>query len=278
MGVEKPLTFQEDDLEQKAYSKVKDGNDNLCALIKVRLTNSLPNPLILEVGGLGVTRAEERPDGEYWFFIPYQVKNLEFKCKGYNPTPKIPVNLKEGCVYTITLRVDASTSIVTTVQESTNYLKILINPADAQIKIGRSKTYEMGYQIVDSEGWFSMELDYGTWYYQIEHDLYKTYSGSVNLDSQTQALSVNLEPNYSTLGMSSDPSGAVIYLDNKKLGETPYFSSDKIKKGKYRLRIMKTNYYSLDTLITINGDGRRQDFKFSLRPQFGSVSITCEDK
>ncbi|MGM9787831.1 MAG: PEGA domain-containing protein [Candidatus Cryptobacteroides sp.] len=278
MGVEKPLTLQEDDLEQKAYSKVKDGNDNLCALIKVRLTNSLPNPLILEVGGLGVTKAEERPDGEYWFFVPYQVKNLEFRSKGYAPMPKIPVNLKEGCVYTITLRVDASTSVVTTVQESTNYLKILINPADAQIKIGRSKTYEMGYQIVDAEGWFSSELDYGTWYYQIEHDLYKTYSGSINLDSQTQALSVKLEPNYSTLGISSNPSGAVVYLDNKKLGGTPYSSSDKIKKGKYRLTIMKTNYYSLDTLISINGDGRRQDFNFSLRPQFGFVSISCQDR
>lgn len=277
MSVDGELTFLENDQEQKAYSKVKDQNNNLCALIKVSLSRTLPNPLILEVGGLGVTKSEERPDGEYWFFVPYQVKNLEFKCKGYTTIPKIPVNLRAGGVYALKIRVSASSNLVINEELTSGYLKIKLNPADAQIKIGRSKTYEWGYQPVDSEGWFSCDLDFGTWYYQVEHDKYLSYSSQVKLGPDTPELSVNLKPNYSNLKITSEPSGATVFIDNEKLGNSPYTSDRKFKKGAYHLRVMKSSYYSLDTLIHVNGEGKQQAINVALRPQFGTVVLTCED-
>lgn len=277
MSVDGELTFLENDQEQKVYSKVKDQNNNLCALIKVSLSRPLPNPLILEVGGLGVTKSEERPDGEYWFFVPYQVKNLEFRCKGYTPIPKIPVNLRAGGVYALKIRVSASSNLVINEELTSGYLKIKLNPADAQIKIGRSKTFELGYQLVDSEGWFSCELDYGTWYYQVEHDKYLNYSSQVELGPDTPELSVTLKPNYSTLKITSEPSGATVFLDNEKLGNSPYTSDIKYKKGPYHLRVMKSNYYSLDTVINVKGEGKQQAINVALRPQFGTVVLTCED-
>ena len=277
MSVDGELTFLENDQEQKAYSKVKDQNNNLCALIKVSLSKPLPNPLILEVGGLGVTKSEERPDGEYWFFVPYQVKNLEFRCKGYTPIPKIPVNLRAGGVYALKIRVSATSNLVINEELTSGYLKIKLNPADAQIKIGRSKTFELGYQLVDSEGWFSCELDYGTWYYQVEHDKYLSYSSQVELGPDTPELSVALKPNYSTLKITSEPSGAIVYIDNEKLGNSPYTSDIKYKKGPYHLRVMKSNYYSLDTVINVKGEGKQQAINVALRPQFGTVVLTCED-
>ena len=277
MSVDGELIFLENDQEQKAYSKVKDQNNNLCALIKVSLSKPLPNPLILEVGGLGVTKSEERPDGEYWFFVPYQVKNLEFRCKGYTPIPKIPVNLRAGGVYALKIRVSATSNLVINEELTSGYLKIKLNPADAQIKIGRSKTFELGYQLVDSEGWFSCELDYGTWYYQVEHDKYLSYSSQVELGPDTPELNVALKPNYSTLKITSEPSGAIVYIDNEKLGNSPYTSDIKYKKGPYHLRVMKSNYYSLDTVINVKGEGKQQAINVALRPQFGTVVLTCED-
>ena len=277
MSVDGELIFLENDQEQKVYSKVKDQNNNLCALIKVSLSRPLPNPLILEVGGLGVTKSEERPDGEYWFFVPYQVKNLEFRCKGYTPIPKIPVNLRAGGVYALKIRVSASSNLVINEELTSGYLKIKLNPADAQIKIGRSKTFELGYQLVDSEGWFSCELDYGTWYYQVEHDKYLNYSSQVELGPDTPELSVALKPNFSTLKITSEPSGATVFIDNEKLGNSPYTSDIKYKKGPYHLRVMKSNYYSLDTVINVKGEGKQQAIDVSLRPQFGTVVLTCED-
>lgn len=53
MGIKEPLA-QLQTVDQRAYEKVRDDNDRLCALIKVYLTSPLNNELILEVGGLNV--------------------------------------------------------------------------------------------------------------------------------------------------------------------------------------------------------------------------------
>ncbi len=277
MSVEKELTYLENDLQQKAYSKVKDQNNNLCALIKVSLSRSLPNPLILEVGGLGVTKTEQRPDGEIWFFVPYQVKNLEFKCKDYTPIPKIPVNLRAGGVYTLSIRVDASTTTVTNVKATSGYLKIRLNPADAFISLGKTRDYELGYMSVKEGGLFAETMDYGTWYYKVESELYKTYEGVVNFDSSTPVQTVNLEPDYAYLDITTDPSGADVYVDNKYLGKSPVNSDQKYKNGQYSIRLIKEDYYSLSSQFVLNGQGDKQHFAYSLKPRFGIVECICDD-
>ena len=277
MSVEKELTYLENDMQQKAYSKVKDQNNNLCALIKVSLSRSLPNPLILEVGGLGVTKTEQRPDGEIWFFVPYQVKNLEFKCRDYTPIPKIPVNLRAGGVYTLSIRVDASTTTITNVKATSGYLKIRLNPADAFISLGKTRDYELGYMSVKEGGLFAETMDYGTWYYKVESELYKTYEGVVNFDSSTPMQTVNLEPDYAYLGITTDPSGADVYVDNKYLGKSPVNSDQKYKNGQYSIRLIKENYYSLSSQFVLNGQGDKQHFAYSLKPRFGIVECICDD-
>ena len=277
MSVEKELTYLENDMQQKAYSKVKDQNNNLCALIKVSLSRSLPNPLILEVGGLGVTKTEQRPDGEIWFFVPYQVKNLEFKCKDYTPIPKIPVNLRAGGVYALSIRVDASTTTITNVKATSGYLKIRLNPADAFISLGKTRDYELGYMSVKEGGLFAETMDYGTWYYKVESELYKTYEGVVNFDSSTPMQTVNLEPDYAYLDITTDPSGADVYVDNKYLGKSPVNSDQKYKNGQYSIRLIKENYYSLSSQFVLNGQGDKQHFTYSLKPRFGIVECICDD-
>ena len=96
-------------------------------MIKVSVTNTLKNPLTLDVGGLGVTKREERENGEIWFYVPYQVKNLSFRCQDYNDIPIIPVQLKEATVYTLKFQTSVLAQTVYQVQMSSNYMKIIVN-------------------------------------------------------------------------------------------------------------------------------------------------------
>ncbi|MGN1226904.1 MAG: PEGA domain-containing protein, partial [Candidatus Cryptobacteroides sp.] len=276
MSIEKGIEYQPTDQEQKVYSQVKDMNDHLCALIKVSLTNPLPYPLSLEVGGLGVTKREEQESGEIWFFVPYQVKNLEFKCKGYTPIPKIPVTLKEGGVYTLTIRVDASEERIIIIKPTSGYMKIRLNPTDAFLSLGQTKDYELGYMSV-ANGLFAKTLNYGTWYYKVESELYKTHEGVLEFDSKTPILEVKLEPDYSYLNISTDPEGADVYVDNKYLGKSPVSSEQKFKNGKYSLKLIKEDYYSENNVLILKGNGDRQSFSYSLKPRFGEVECICDD-
>ena len=125
MSLEGDVKLQPDDQDAATYFPVKDQNDNLCALIKVTVTNKLANPLALETGGMGVEKREEQLSGEIWFWVPYQVKNLQFRCQDYKPMPPIPVRLQEGKVYRLTLRTDAQVKSFTDVVENFNFLSSL---------------------------------------------------------------------------------------------------------------------------------------------------------
>ena len=94
MSLEGEVKLQPNDMDATAYYPEKDQNDNLCALIKVSVTNKLKNPLVLETGGLAVQRRMERENGEIWFWVPYQVRNLHFSCSEYKAMSPIPVRLE----------------------------------------------------------------------------------------------------------------------------------------------------------------------------------------
>ncbi len=89
------------DMDARAASPKMDQNDELCALIKVTLLGEWNNPLQLETGMVGIMGREEQETGEVWFWVPYQARNLSFKCKGYEPLGPIPVKLQKGKVFRI---------------------------------------------------------------------------------------------------------------------------------------------------------------------------------
>lgn len=107
ISVEGEVVGMTTDLDARVYFPKYDINDRLCALVKVTLINALHSPLVLEVGGLGVVAREEKENGEIWFYVPAQVKNLHFKCAGYDTHNPIPVIFKEGEVFRIKLRVSS---------------------------------------------------------------------------------------------------------------------------------------------------------------------------
>ncbi|MGN1226532.1 MAG: PEGA domain-containing protein, partial [Candidatus Cryptobacteroides sp.] len=169
------------------------------------------------------------------------------------------------------------TDIVTNVVATTNYLKMNIEPSDAMLRIGKTKNYELGYFRVEADGSFAKELDYGTWHYHIEHELYKSYEGSVELNADTPVQKIRLEPNFSYVSITTEPEGVDVLIDNKFVGKTPLALDQKYKKGTHSLKLLKDEYYSMSQDIVLEGKGERQSFSYSLRAQFGVAECVCED-
>ena len=277
ISVSSELTEDSNDLDAKVYFKKYDQNDNVCAIIKVRLTNELRNPLVLEVGGLSVVDRVEKESGEVWFYVPAQVKNLSFLCKGYTAPPLIPVRLKEGTVYRITLDPDAVYEVVTNAVLSTAYLKIKLNEPDAVISLGKTRNYERLTQNIEGQS-FATKLDYGTYYFRIEHPLYEPYEGSVVLNGSTPQQQITLTPAYSHLKVTSSPSGATVYVDNRRVGVTPCTLEERLPRGKISLRLDLADYHTVRESVTIEGKGSVQTVSYTLKPSFADITLTCPDK
>ncbi len=268
------------DLDGRSYFPKYDQNDELCALIKVTVTNKLKNPLSLETGAAGVMERQERENGEIWFWVPYQVKNLKFSCFEYTPLPTIPVKLERGKVYRLTLRSDAQVQTFTNVSATFNFLKLQILPADAGnafVSIGKTSAYELDAQYaVDGMYSSSIPLDYGEYYCRIEHKLYETYEGKVKVDEQDKTHKVQLRPAYGYLKVTSEPSGATVAINNERVGTTPWQSSEKMPKGAVEVRVQLNNYALSQQNYTIQGNGQVQTHHVRLTPQFGTVTCRSE--
>ena len=267
------------DMDGKTYFPVLDDNDVLCALIKVSVTNPLKNPLVLDVGGVGVQARENRENGEIWFWIPTTVINMKFSCLGYNEIPKISVsNLKPGYVYRITFRNDAVIETVTNVGVTSNYMKLEVTPKDAIVSIGKKVS---DYSLVTeylTDGNFTKRMDIGRYYYRIEHSMYETKEGVFDLTAETaSAQKVNLAPAYGYLNITTTPSGADVFVDGERVGVSPINSYGPVKRGSHRVRVQKSDYHVADQVVNVIGNGSSQPVNISLNAQFATVTCRCED-
>lgn len=265
------------DLDASAYAPVRDINDNLCALIKVTVTNTLKNPLMLDVGGLAVMQREEKENGEIWFYVPSQVKNLIFSCKDYTPVPPVPVRLQPGKVYRLTIVSDAVVSTVTNAVISTNFLKIRTVPQDVTLKLWDAAGDLIADEIL-SDGNFARQLDYGTYRYRAEHGMYKMEEGVLTVSSSNETYEVELAPDYGILKVESVPeSGADVYVNQRKVGKTPLSEGVKIKSGTCTVRVQMKDYYSEEQTVKIKGDGAEQWVIFDMKAQYAEITCTSSD-
>lgn len=267
------------DLDAKTFYPKTDDNDVLCALIKVTLTNSLAHPLVLDVGGVGVVDREVRENGEIWFWIPVTVLNLKFSCMGYNEIPKIPVTkLESGHVYRLKFRNDAVIETIVNVGITSNFLKIKVVPQDAAISVGKnSSDLNICNAEMLTDGVFSRRLDIGRYYYKIEHEMYETQEGFIDLTAETKDHVFALVPAYGFLNIKTLPSGADVFLDGQRIGTSPISKYGPVKRGTCRIRVQKHDYHSNEQAVTVIGDGQTQVVSMNLDAQFATVTCVCDD-
>lgn len=276
MSVKGDVYEDAEDFDARLYHSKSDLNDEKCAIIKVKPTNELKNPLVLEVGGLGVEERVEQENGEIWFYVSARVKNLKFSCLGYNSLPPIPVQLKSGSVYRLELHTDAVFQTVQNAVLSAAFLKIILNTDGAVVSLGRTAECEMVSRSIEGRV-FTERLNFDTYYYKIEHPLYEIATGTIEVKAGLADQHIDLKAAYGYLNITSSPSGAELYVDGKRVGTTPWKGDERFGRGSVELRLVARDYYPLRKEVVIVGDGGVESFSFDLRPQFGTVECVCDD-
>ncbi|MBO7198150.1 MAG: PEGA domain-containing protein, partial [Tidjanibacter sp.] len=276
MTVDGTIVEDATDLDAQTYYPKWDVNDELCALLKVTIIGTLPEPLMLDVRGVGVTDRVERSNGEIWFYLPHHAKNLLFSCKGLEPLEPIAVRLREGRVYKMRIRANSHSQVVTNATPTSNYLKMILSEAGATVSLGKTPEYELVGRIVEGK-LFSMRLNHGTYYYRVEHPLCQTATGVVTVGAESNEVAITLQPAWGQLSIDSTPSGATLYINGRRIGTTPCSPEEKFAQGTVEVRLLHNDYHPLTRTLTIAGNGERHSYTFELSPQFGTATVSCPD-
>ena len=284
MNVGSKLELVPDDADATSYYRQTDVNDNVCAIIKVVPDNSLSGTLILQTkGGMAPVPPPRgssnfrQESGEWWYWVSPKVTNIMFTCEGYTPTDWMGVSLKPGKVYRLKLNVDASMTIVKTYSGSGLVgVQMTIDPPQARVSYGLSKNEVIDFKSV-TDGYYDAFIAEGKYWFEVESKFYETWASEVQVKKGMKEIKVQLKPAYNTFNIFCDPEGTEVYVDGEYLGKTPIDQSAKISKGEHTFTFRKENHYVTNTTETVPGDGSLLYRKVRLKPQFGVVTLLCED-
>ena len=273
-----------DDPDAASYYRQTDVNDKVCALIKVKPSNPMGAVLVLNTGG-GMApvpppkgQTSKRDDGEWWYWLSPDTKNIYFTAEGYQTTAPLGVSLQPGKVYRLNLTVGAALHVISEFKMKTSVMKLNILPKECVVSYGLDANCDMD-RVTVQDGYFEAVLNEGTYYYKIENPYFTTYTGTYILSQDSKEEAVSLQPAYGYLRVTSEPSGAEVFLDGslQSAGKTP-FTTGMLTQGPHSVRLWKEDYYAQELKIQVAPTAQVQDIPpVSLKPQFGTVTCWCED-
>ncbi len=258
------LDFKGDPLDlHGSANKVLDANADACAVLRVEcdLTQEL------HITDAEVYKKERKSEGVYYFYLSIHEKYLTFAAKSYMPLYyKLPVpNLLSSQTYVLKLR-----SIDNSAVDSLKYSQLVqfkIEPADAKIMIdGEIRNLNE-----------PVNLQKGRHNVEIEKFGFVPLREIFTVSENTFAFSYKLSPAKTyPISITTSPDKAEVYLNDIRLfgstGCTPI--QDLFPAGKYRLKIIKPNYLTLESYIEI---GEKTEQKtYVLQPDFGKLSLTSD--
>ena len=186
----------------------------------------------MDVGGLGVIKREVRDNGEIWFYVPYQVKNLTFTCYEYKSIPTIPVSLKEGSVYKI--KFDCATGGFDRTKRQE--LRIIVQPVNAEVQL------EGVALPVSKNGIYATKPYCGSHTIEVSAENYhsQVYDIILTEPDSTYTLYAHLKQNFGWLQVNGQ-GNETITINGKSYQLTQNSPSKKIdlKSGSYELQITR---------------------------------------
>ena len=284
MSVGSKVELVPDDADATSYYRQTDVNDNVCAIIKVVPDNSLSGTLVLQTRGGMAPVAPPRggsnyrqETGEWWYWVSPKVTNIMFTSEGYTPTDWIGVSLKPGKVYRMRLNVESSVTIVKTYSGSGLVgVQMTIDPKQARVAYGLSKNEVINFKEI-TDGYYDAFLAEGSYWFEVSSKFYETWTSNINVKRGMKEVKVKLKPAYNTYNIDCYPDGTDVYVDGEFLGTTPIEQSTKISKGEHMFTFRKDNYYVTNSRETLSGDGSLLYWEVELKPQFGVVTLLCDD-
>lgn len=246
----------------------RDQNGEPAALIKVVTTEQ---GFVFDGGMTGIVRTKQEV-GEVWVYVPHGIKKITIKHPqlGVLRDYYFPISVEKAKSYEMVL---ATGRVETVVTHSVNkqFVVFKVNPADAVVELNDEMLS------VDSEGYATKGLPYGTYNYRVSCANYHTEAGQVTVTAEGKAeVNVTLRPNFGWIKLTgeTDINGADVYINNERAGKLP-FVSDKLKSGTYRVKIVKNMYKTYEQQVTVQ-DNETSELNVEMTPNFAVVTLTTD--
>ena len=250
----------ESDITARVTAPKRDQNGEVCALIRI-VTNV--KDLMFEPDALGIT-ARENKTGEIWLYVPRGARRISILHDelGIMRNYFYPDIIEKATVYEMVLNTgDQEDKPV--VENNMQLIVVRPEPATANIYIDDE-------QVPVENGLFNATMPKGDHTYRVEAPMYESEAGIISIGSSPVTKSVVLKPKFGYMEIFSLPEqDANVYIDSILVGKTPY-RSDRMAIKDYKVRIEKSMYFSIDTVLSIAaGETVRPTFsmKSTIKPR-----------
>ncbi len=246
----------------------RDQNGEPAALIKV-VTTQLG--FVFDGGMVGIVKTRQGV-GEVWVYVPHGIKKMTIQHPqlGVLRDYYFPIAIDKAKTYEMVLTTGKVETVVT---HSVNkqFVVFNVNPATAVVELNDEML------TVDSEGYATKGVEYGTYNYRISCADYHTEAGQVTVTADGKAeVEVTLRPNFGWIKFGGDAAlnGADVYIDNERAGKLP-FVSENLKSGVHRVRIVKNMYKTYEQQVTVQ-DNETTELSVEMIPNFATVTLTTD--
>ena len=247
----------------------RDQNGEVAALIKVVTSEQ---GFVFDGGMTGIVKTKQEV-GEVWVYVPYGIKKVTIKHSqlGVLRDYYFPIPIEKAKTYEMVLTTGKVETIVT---HSVNKQFVVFNvkPADAIVELGDEVL------TVDSEGYATKSMPFGTYDYRVTCANYHTTAGKVTVNAQGKAeVNVTLRPNFGWIRFDGDSEyhKAFIYIDNERVGQVP-FTTGNIKSGAHRIKVVKPMYKTYEHEVTVQDD-ETTEVNVQLVPNFATVTLVTDE-
>ena len=263
------LKLLENDLTANtAGTMERDQNGEPAALIKVVTTQQ---GFVFDGGMVGIVKTKQGV-GEVWVYVPHGIKKMTIQHPqlGVLRDYYFPIAIDKAKTYEMVLSTGRVETVVTHAVNK-QFVVFKVNPTNAIVELNDEML------TVDSEGYATKGVEYGTYNYRVSCANYHTEAGQVNVNADGKAeVEVTLRPNFGWIKFSGDAAlnGADVYIDNERAGKLP-FVSENLKSGVHRVKIVKNMYKTYEQQVTVN-DNETTELSVEMIPNFAMVTLTTD--
>lgn len=247
----------------------RDQNGEVAALIKVVTTEW---GFVFNGGMVGIVKTKQGT-GEVWVYVPHGIKKITIQHPqlGILRDYHFRIPIEKAKTYEMVLTTGRVETVVT---HSVNkqFVVFSVNPTNAVVELGDEML------TVDSEGYATKGVPYGTYTYRVSCANYHTEAGQVTVTANGKAeVNITLRPNFGWIKFTgnNELNGAYIYVDNERVGQLPLTTGD-LKSGVHQVKIIKNMYKTYEQQVTVR-DNETTEVAVEMIPNFATVTLTTDE-
>lgn len=246
----------------------RDQNGEIAALIKIVTT---AQGFVFDGGMVGIVKTKQEV-GEIWVYVPHGIKRITMKHPqlGVLRDYYFPISIEKARTYEMVLSTGRVETVVT---HSINKQFVVFNvkPTNSVVELDDEMLS------IDSEGFATKSVPYGTYTYRVSCADYHTEAGQIIVSANEKTeVNVSLKPNFGWLKIHGEEEihGAYIYIGNERIGQLP-LTTDAIKSGTHQVRVIKPMYKTYERQVSVV-DNETLELNVELEANFADVTLKTD--